>query len=261
MILIGADPELFVKKDGKFISAYGLVPGTKDTPYVVEGGAIQVDGMALEINISPTGDGQTFLKNVNNVLNALREHLHPDLDMVLTETATFEEKYMDSVPEEAKVLGCDPDFNAYTGAENGAPDGRKYMRTAAGHIHIGWTQDADPADPVHFTSCMELTKELDYLIGLPLSLYEKNNARREMYGAAGSFRPKTYGLEYRVPSNVWLLHDQIIKTLLGRCMFAIESCKAGNKMSEKWGDAAKDAIDNGDYHVRQEVAEQARVLL
>lgn len=261
MIYIGADPELFVKKDGKFISAHGLIPGTKAKPFVVYGGAIQVDGMALEININPTGNGETFLSRVNSVLNELRKHLHPGLDMVLSETAVFEMEYMDNVPEEAKVLGCDPDFNAYTGVENPAPDGNSNLRTAAGHIHIGWTEGASITDPGHFIACRELTKELDYFLGLPLSLYEKNNDRRQMYGVAGSFRPKTYGLEYRVPSNVWLLHDQIMKNLLNKCMSAIHNCKAGTKMSEKYGEAARKAIDEGNYDERHRLAEQARVLI
>ena len=45
-VCIGADPELFLKKNGKFHSAYGTIPGTKRKPYPVPGGAVQIDGMA-----------------------------------------------------------------------------------------------------------------------------------------------------------------------------------------------------------------------
>ena len=55
-ILIGADPELFVMKNGKFHSADDLIPGSKDEPYPVENGAVKVDGMALEFNIRPALD-------------------------------------------------------------------------------------------------------------------------------------------------------------------------------------------------------------
>ena len=52
-ILVGCDPEVFVAKGGKFISAHGMIPGTKKAPHKVERGAVQVDGMALEFNIDP----------------------------------------------------------------------------------------------------------------------------------------------------------------------------------------------------------------
>lgn len=50
---IGADPEVFVGREGQFFSAHGLVPGNKRRPHKVDRGAVQVDGMALEFNIDP----------------------------------------------------------------------------------------------------------------------------------------------------------------------------------------------------------------
>ena len=50
-ILLGTDPEVFMKQHGKFISAHGMVEGDKENPYLVKDGAVQVDGMALEAAI------------------------------------------------------------------------------------------------------------------------------------------------------------------------------------------------------------------
>lgn len=50
---IGCDPEIFVKKNGRPVSAFGLVQGTKESPQKTKFGAVQVDGMALEINTNP----------------------------------------------------------------------------------------------------------------------------------------------------------------------------------------------------------------
>ena len=68
-ILVGADPELFVKNpnSGEFISAHGMVPGTKYDPYKVDKGAIQVDGMALEFNIDPARTVDEFVRNITEV--------------------------------------------------------------------------------------------------------------------------------------------------------------------------------------------------
>ena len=51
-ILVGCDPEIFVKQAGVFKSAHGLVVGDKKDPQKVNKGAVQVDGMALEFNIT-----------------------------------------------------------------------------------------------------------------------------------------------------------------------------------------------------------------
>jgi len=52
-ILVGCDPEYFVKKNGIFQSAHGLIMGDKKNPQKVRNGAVQVDGMAVEFNIDP----------------------------------------------------------------------------------------------------------------------------------------------------------------------------------------------------------------
>ena len=34
-----------------------------------------------------------------------------------------------------------------------------------------------------------------------------------MYGCAGAFRPKKYGMEYRVPSNYWIKNNKTIESV------------------------------------------------
>ncbi len=41
-------------------------------------------------------------------------------------------------------------------------------------------------------------------------MYDKDTERRGMYGKAGAFRPKPYGVEYRTLSNAWLSNDERI---------------------------------------------------
>ena len=203
-IKIGADPELFIQKDGKFVSAHGIIPGTKEKPYPVERGAVQVDGMALEFNIDPAIQFQEFEHNINTVLYALRAMVPSEYEFVVSPTADFDPEYMASLPKEAVELGCDPDYNAWTGQVNDRPEQHSVMRTAAGHVHIGWTKDADPHDDGHFTLCTEVSQEMDALIGIHSVLTDRDQKRRQMYGQAGAFRPKSYGVEYRVLSNYWI---------------------------------------------------------
>lgn len=206
--LIGADPEVFVmdRKEGKFISAHGLVKGTKYAPTPVENGAVQVDGMALEFNISPASTEEEFVSNIFSVKQQLHQMIGADqFDLVAVPTVNFNKDVWEITPEEAKELGCDPDFDAWQdGVANPRPDNNTTMRTGAGHIHIGWGKDIDIEDPDHLAACMAVVKQLDASVGVASILWDIDGKRRELYGKAGAFRPKSYGVEYRVLSNKWL---------------------------------------------------------
>ena len=209
-IKIGADPELFVKHKGQFISAHGMVPGTKFQPHVVDKGAVQVDGMALEFNIDPATNREEFKDNLLSVMATLKGMIDEDYEVVAEPVAQFTKDYISQQPEEATELGCDPDFNAYTGEENPKPDGGVDFRTGAGHIHIGWTEDMDVTEKTHFDACCMVAQELDFFLGVPATYFDKDVKRRELYGQLGAFRPKPYGMEYRVLSNKWLESEELI---------------------------------------------------
>ncbi len=209
-ILIGADPELFVKKEGKFHSAHGLVPGSKTAPFPVPDGAVQVDGMALEINPSPAKDKEQFVHNVESVLSSLREMLPHEYSFDKAVYAQFDETHMKSQPKEALALGCEVDFNAYEETQNPPPVAPEWVRTAGGHIHIGWAEDEDPMESSHFLSCCQITKQLDFFLGIPSVYLDRDRIRKGIYGRAGGFRPKPYGMEYRVLSNFWLESKELM---------------------------------------------------
>lgn len=200
---LGADPEFFVARNGKPVSAHGLIPGNKKAPMKVKKGAVQVDGMALEFNIDPAKTEKEFTSNLDTVLNTILGMV-PGYEMFNAPVAEFGQDYIRKQPEEARILGCEPDYNAYTGKANPRPDADTPFRTASGHIHIGWTNDVDPHDPGHFEACCLLSKMLDLRLGIPSLAWDKDKKRRQLYGQAGCFRPKPYGMEYRVLSNAWL---------------------------------------------------------
>lgn len=234
---IGADPEFFLldTETGKHVSAFNMVPGTKHDPFEVEGGAVQVDGMALEFNINPASTFPEFEKNIGRVLKQLREMVPARYKFDFTPVAHFGQEYIDSQPDEAKALGCDPDFNAWDeGAINPKPDGNRGIRTASGHIHIGWTQDQDATDPEHIQACIMLTKQLDYYLGNASLLWDTDSLRRSMYGAPGAFRPKRYGVEYRVLSNLWVDNAELRSYVYHMAMSGAQKLMAGKKTYNKF---------------------------
>lgn len=234
-ILIGADPEFFVKKNGEYVSAHGLVNGTKEAPQPVKGGAVQVDGMALEFNINPAANWREWDTSFTTVLEGMRKLVPAEYTFHFDPVAHFGKDYIDQQPEEAKKLGCTPDYNAYTGEQNPTPNGELPFRTASGHVHIGWTEDMDPYDPDHFEACCMLTKQLDVCLGIPSLMWDADSTRRELYGKAGAFRPKSYGMEYRVLSNAWLSNVDLRQSIFHMTLKATKSLLDGKDYSQYIG--------------------------
>jgi len=246
-LLVGADPELFITKDGKPVSAHGVVPGTKIHPYKVEYGAVQVDGMALEFNIDPACTSQQFRYNIQEVLRHLKDMVPEEFDFSYESCVHFDVDYIKAQPEEAQALGCDPDYDAYTEEVNSPPDASQGLRTAAGHIHLGWRKPEEEDDNAFFKA-IAITKQLDYMLGLPSLLLDPGGQeRRALYGRAGAFRPKPYGVEYRVLSNFWIhspsLHRWVYKATL-RAFQLIT--KEGVNYAKEFGKLAQTFINSND---------------
>jgi hypothetical protein len=242
-ILVGADPEVFMKRDGVFRSAHGAVPGDKKNPFKVKCGAVQVDGMALEFNIDPAKNEKEFVTNLKTVMGVLQSMV-PDYELAAVPVANFDEEHMKAQPLEALELGCEPDFNAWEGgAVNPRPDGAVNFRTGAGHVHIGWGKDFDINDPDHLEACQMVVKQLDYYLGLGSLVYDEEGAkRRVMYGAAGAYRPKSYGVEYRVLSNAWLKSEELMSWVFRMTKKGIDDLFNNKKAYLTYEDEARVAL-------------------
>lgn len=246
-ILIGADPEFFVrsKKTNELISAHGLIAGTKANPIPMGPGHAQVDGMALEINVPPAKNAKEFIDGFKGVMNALEKEL-PDFKFDFSPVAHFGADVIRNQPREARELGCEPDFNAHNGGKaNPRPNAETPFRTASGHVHIGWTQDQDTQDPDHLEACNMLSKQLDFYLGLPSLLWDSDPTRRQLYGKAGCYRPKSYGMEYRTLSNAWLTDDEYIKFVVEQSKTAFENLVQQINLGSSRG--LSTIIDNGDW--------------
>lgn len=218
LIMIGTDPEAFVKVADEFISAHQIFPGTKKEPFKVDKGAIQVDGTAVEFNIDAASSEDEFVANIQTVQAQMLEILHKfdrDAHIEYVPVVQYSDSVWSQIPPECKILGCDPDFNV-----NGQPNPNpinylqdRPVRTAAGHIHIGFR------NPAQFVSTNRAFKDALYVAnkfhqsGLFQPTTDEESERLKFYGANGSFRPKPYGVELRAPSNLWLKHETTIRKM------------------------------------------------
>lgn len=256
-ILVGCDPEVFVKQDGVFKSAFGLIKGDKANPQKVNRGAVQVDGMALEFNIDPAHSEDEFCINVQDVFNTMKLMV-PDYEVVAVPVAHFDPAYIKNQPAAALELGCDPDFNGWNGLVNNKPNGERPMRTASGHVHIGWTKGMDINDPAHIAQCNAAIRQMDFYLGLPSLAYDSDQERREMYGKAGCCRYKPYGTEYRTLSNAWLKSEALMRWVYRNTVKGMNELMAGNSLADKYGDI-QEIINTGDKKAANKIIQAENI--
>lgn len=223
----GCDPEGFIfdTKKELYVSAAGLIPGTKESPHPVEGGAVQVDGMAAEFNTEPVSTFRDFNANIEKVIKQLTAMLPENHELRFVPSVVFDKKIFDASPEDAKELGCTPDFNAWEGCPNPPPcdPDNPYLRTGSGHLHIGWPNAPDDINnEQHVMNCRDLVKQLDWFLGGWSVKIDTDATRRKLYGKAGACRYKPYGVEYRVLSNFWVTSRDRRLAVWNRMQMAID---------------------------------------
>ena len=204
-LTFGADPELFIinTKTKKVVSAVGLIPGEKGNPWrsedMPEGFGLETDNILAEFNIPPVKDKVGFINSIQymqNYIDRFVKAINPDLGIRCAASQVVPTSELQS--EQARMFGCDVDYNAYTQEPNEKPCGETTNTRSAGmHIHIGYENpDIDTS--------LTLIKYLDAYLGVPSILKDKDKKRRSLYGKAGCFRLTDYGCEYRVLSSAMM---------------------------------------------------------
>ena len=238
----GADPELFLCKSGKIISAEGLIGGSKNRPNFIsdKGHAIQEDNVMIEFNIPPCETVTEFIDEINFVKEYLEQHAKLfDCGLDFSSSAYLEDKYLKT--PQAKLFGCEPDLNIYLKSINESPKANTNLRTCGGHIHVGYD------NPKQAISEM-LVYAMDMTLGLESILLDKDTERRKMYGKAGCFRFKNYGIEYRTLSNFWIRDNKSIEWAFNNTLKAIElvNSKMIYSLVDEFANDVKECIDKSD---------------
>lgn len=214
-VTIGADPEVFVTDGEKIISGIGLIGGTKEEPRETASGAVQEDNVLAEFNIEPASTPEDFVQHINKVVGELKDILAPK-GIAVVSSHEFEEEALIEGGMQALVFGCDPDLNCWDMEQNEAPDCMSTLRTAGGHVHIGYDQP-DPA--ISF----RIARMCDVFLGIPSILIDNDTRRRELYGKAGACRIKAYGIEYRSLSNFWLKVSTVTEWVFNQAKYCAEN--------------------------------------
>jgi len=256
-ITLGCDPEIFLRNsNNELVSSCGKFKGTKNSPFPLTdvGHYMQEDNVALEFNIPPAIDKKSFKRDINKSLFLIEEIANgKELKIAIESSGNF--KNEDLEHPKAKEFGCMPDFNAWKKRVNNPPSPSTNLRTCGGHIHIGY-------DNPKLKLNLSLIKAMDLFVGIPSLFLDNDNLRRSMYGKAGCFRNKNFGVEYRVVSNFWIKQDNLIEWVWDSTLNAINFVN-NNELNVLDSSSFKieDIINNNDKDLGVEVMKHYEINL
>lgn len=277
---VGADPEFFIiSSSGEVLSAH-LFFNNKTNKHIVHdpygGGQFFRDGFALEINPDPCECKASLFFTGKNLLRYAGAQMGKNHSFFTTPTISVDLSSLANAPEDLRTFGCEPSWDAYTGDKKiSYVNAMDYpYRHSGGHMHFSPTaEDAREAWLNESENHLMAIKLLDLYLGLPLSIIfdsPEQYQRRNLYGAAGEFRPQSYkryvirydrdesiyreenpsgisrGLEYRTPdARIWN-HSLFLGFAFG---VAREVLRHFHELSPKWDkgieDSLREAINKG----------------
>lgn len=258
-ITIGADPELFIinEKTKKVVSSIGLIPGEKGNPYVAadmpSGFGLETDNIVAEFNIPPVNDRVSFINNIEYMkayIDKFVKNINPDLGILCAASKTVDASQLRS--PQAKLFGCDIDYNAYTEEANPKPEGNKTnLRSCGFHIHIGYANN-------NIDTSVALVKYLDMYLGIPSVVRDRDKRRRSLYGKAGCFRLTPYGVEYRVLSGAMMKDVETLNFVWDQLSKAIYHCSKGSTLISP--EIACSVINNSDLELAKRVISEYNIM-
>jgi hypothetical protein len=259
-VLIGSDVEFFLqdKETKEIVSAEGYIKGTKWEPFQYDPEnkyfASSLDNVLAETCVPPVTPEQQdkWIQNFVKALNYFNGSIPPRLCTTAIPSAFLDDKYLQT--DQAKIFGCEPDYNVWTRSTNPKPsldkmvedglitkeDMPKYsrLRSAGFHVHFGHEEGSN-------TETNEMiVKACDLVLGVPSVLMEPSNERRKLYGKAGCFRFKDYGIEYRVLSSFFASTEELIAWVFRGAKRVINMVNDGVPFDD-YRPFILDAINNG----------------
>lgn len=204
--MIGADIEVFLqdRDTREIVSAEGWIKGSKHEPFQFDPSnkyyAVSLDNVASEFCIPPVPLGdpnakEAFVKHIARCLEYINQTIPETFCTVALPSAILDDRWLQT--ENAKLFGCEPDYNVWLRDINPKPCAtNSNLRSAGGHIHVGY-------DNPEMEVTEQIIKCMDLFVGVPSVLQEPDNERKLLYGKAGAFRFKSYGGEYRTISNYY----------------------------------------------------------
>lgn len=220
----GSDPEFMLFLDNTPRSAIGVIQSI-EKKFHKNGHEFYYDNVLAECAIKPGESKEKVIENFRDCLQIYTSLVKP-YQLVAQASATFDDNQFGH-PDSRKV-GCAKDMCAYLMRLMDGPL-KKIMegneRSCGGHIHLGSEILAsDGPEPILAVLL------LDLFLAVPSLWLDKDptsSKRRSLYGQAGRYRVKSYGIEYRTLGNFWLQSPEIVGLIYDLSMFVIDLVDSG----------------------------------
>lgn len=278
----GSDPEFMVfDKNGSIKSAIGIVKGTKAKRIDLGNGhKLFYDNVLCEMNVSPGTDESEVIGLFADCFKRAATAIYP---YRLRPQASCIYPPRECEHEDAKVFGCEPEFCAYEMQQLNPPtcEPGNTFRSAGGHIHLGCDTEVWPLKaPIENVGtddedCSKrdwgrlwVVRMMDLFVGVPSLFIDHDStskARRQLYGKAGTHRPKDYGVEYRATSNFWLQSPKLTSLVYRLACFVVSFVGEQGHM-QLWEDEStckaykiedlREAIDNSNDAIARKLMEE-----
>lgn len=229
MLKVGSDIEVFLRDmvSGHARTSIGLIGGTKEAPRPLksvlnwkDGYAVQEDNVALEYNIPPASTSLHFAYNIMRAQEAIMQEIAvKGLKMDTSSSMRFSKEQLDHL--QAQKAGCEPDYCVWDRKQNEPVALDAEIRGAGAHVHVSFLVDGvKPKFPQYLSEAECLVMALDLTLGIPSISMDKDVDRRRFYGKAGAFRPKPYGIEYRVLGPWWTAEPKYSAWVFEQVLYA-----------------------------------------
>lgn len=218
-VRVGCDPELFLySKELKcYVPAYNMVPGTKEEPYEVPKGTVQVDGTLIEIGIDPAKTREEFLNNIKTVLSWVQDHVGDQYELHCGAMIRYDSELVESLPASCFASGCDRQYvmSNLRGPAISVIHTKpvpKEVALSGGHVHIGFCKEKEIYDVAHLTDCLYVSRKFHEHFRSMNEFSTSENTRAKLMGfrREAAVRIKPYGIEYRNPSSAWLQSERAV---------------------------------------------------
>lgn len=253
-IKLGCDPEAFlIDINGQLKSSIGLIGGSKEAPRPLltlgDGYAVQEDNVALEFNIPPAEGRSQFVESIQGTLKYLTDMVKGDYGFTISELSAASFPMEELASPEAFIFGCDPDFNAWTKAVNPKPAAEdKALRSCGGHVHVGYDRS--------LAAGTDIIQHMDLHLGVPSVLMDKGQLRKQLYGKAGAYRDKSYGVEYRTLSNFWIFNNRLIEWVWNNTSRSVAAAESRLAISEEDKTDIISAINDNDVAIAEKLVKK-----
>lgn len=237
----GADPEIFIfdNDSRRIVSAIEVLRRDKNDPFILNKDVkFYYDNCMAEFTVRPAVSKADFIASIGESLQLINLFLQKEFrgrySIQIQASHRFDPEFLEH--DEAKKIGCNPEYDADLVEEVFPPDFSGNLRSAGGHIALGYpdfnkVEDVTKVPILSFEGKFNLTRLLDYYLAIPFVTIDNDQTstdRRTIYGTAAKYRLPMFGVEYRTLPNYWIQSPKLVGLIADLAIVAYKKLLAGD---------------------------------